>query len=440
MAILTLAAGLAVNTTIATVVSGFALRTIPAAPGARVVRLYPLTFDGRRENLFSPAERDALRHVSSGIRELVAYIPEIVTVRTAGSSPRDGLAYFVSGNYFEVLGAASAEGRLIARSDDTARASAVAVISAALRGRLGRDQPVLGRTITLNGRAFTIVGVASPSFAGSEPIVADVWVPLAADPAVPGAPCTNADRNCAEQGNTRRPVLLLATLDSGASTASLEGQVSAVVRNVTSTLPAERRRTGAMVARATFFPVERDPLAVGALVLLATWLLLAATAANVGNLVLARGVARRRETAIRLAMGAGRLRIARQLLLEVLVLAAAAGILGLLLSSWALSVLYAAALPHVPYRWGTVLLDLRPDWRVFAYTSGACLLVTFGIGLAPVADANRVAITSALHGSPVFLGGRWGRWHARSLLVITQVSVSLALAIVAASRACGSEN
>jgi len=186
-----------------------------------------------------------------------------------------------------------------------------------------------------------------------------------------------------------------------------------------------------MVARATFFPVERDPLAVGVLVLLATWLLLAATAANVGNLMLARGVARRRETAIRLAMGAGRLRIARQLLLEVLVVAAAAGVLGLLLSSWSLSVLYAAALPQVPYHWGTVLLDLSPDWRVFAYTSGVCLLVTFGIGLAPVADANRVAITSALHGSPVFSAGRWGHWHARSLLVITQVSVSLALAIVA---------
>ena len=149
------------------------------------------------------------------------------------------------------------------------------------------------------------------------------------------------------------------------------------------------------------------------------------------NLVLAQGLARRREVAVRLALGAGRGRVASQLLIEVLCLTSAAAALALLLSSWMLSIVSAAALGHLPFEWGTVLLDVSPDRYVFAYTLAVCLLLTVGVGLAPVLDANRISLTSALRTMPPVFGTRSRGWHARSILAAALVAVSLALAIVA---------
>jgi predicted permease len=354
------------------------------------------------------------------------------TARAAGEPARELLAYFVTGNYFSTLGASAAQGRLLTARDDRPGAAPVAVISDRLWQRLGRASDATGTTLTINGQLFTVVGVAAASFVGTEPMVADVWIPRAVA-TVPSVPSGTGP------GPDERPVLLLARLDSRVPATVVEARFSAMLRNATRNTPADRRRGGLTVARATFFPIERDPLAVGMLVLLATGLLLAATAANVSNLVLARGVARRREMAVRLAMGAGRIRLGRQLLIEVLCLTVTAGAVALLLSSWTLSALYAAALPHVPFAWGTVLLDLSPDWRVIAYAFAICLVVTLGVGLAPVLHANRISIAPTLHGAPATLGRRWGGWQARSVLVTTQVAISLALAIVAGLLARAAE-
>ena len=290
--ILTLAVGIAANTTIVTIASGLALRLIPAPDAERLVRLYPLDADGRRGTVFSRAEDELLRGRAAGVQELVVYIPRTVTARaTRGGSPREILAYSVTGNYFDALGAASAQGRLLAAIDDTAGAAPVAVISHRMWTELGGRADLTGTTLLLNGATFTIVGVAPRSFVGTEPLVPDVWVPLSAS---------------APDAGSESPVLLLCRLRPGARSALVEAQLSSIVGNESRSNPEERRRSGLVTRRATFFPVERDPLAVGALVLLATGLLLAAAAANVSNLVLAQGLARRREIAVRLALGAGR--------------------------------------------------------------------------------------------------------------------------------------
>ena len=415
--ILTLAVGIAANTTIVTIASGLALRLIPAPDAERLVRLYPLDADGRRGTVFSRAEYELLRGRAAGVQELVAYIPRTVTARaTRGGSPREILAYSVTGNYFDALGAASAQGRLLAAIDDTAGAAPVAVISHRMWAELGGRADLTGTTLLLNGATFTIVGVAPRSFVGTEPLVPDVWVPLSAS---------------APDAGSESPVLLLCRLRPGARSALVEAQLSSIVGNESRSNPEERRRRGLVIRRATFFPVERDPLAVGALVLLATGLLLAAAAANVSNLVLAQGLARRREVAVRLALGAGRGRVASQLLIEVLCLTSAAAALALLLSSWMLSIVSAAALGHLPFEWGTVLLDVSPDRYAFAYTLAVCLLLTVGVGLAPVLDANRISLTSALRTMPPCSARDSRGWHARSILAAAQVAVSLALAIVA---------
>jgi predicted permease len=398
-------------------VSGLALRPIPAPDAERLDRLYPLDAVGRRGTVFSRAEYELLRGRAAGVQELVAYIPRTVTTRaTRGGSPREILAYSVTGNYFAALGAASAQGRLLAPIDDTPGATPVAVISYRMWTERGGGADVVGATLLLNGATFTIVGVAPRSFVGTEPLAPDVWVPLSAS---------------APDARDESPVLLLCRLRPGVASELVEAQLSPIVRNESRGNPEERRRSGLVTRRATFFPVERDPLAVGALVLLATGLLLAAAAANVSNLVLAQGLARRREIAVRLALGAGRARVAGQLILEVLCLTSAAAALALLLSSWMLSIGSAAAIARLPFEWGTVLLDVSPDRYVFAYTLAVCLLLTAGVGLAPVLDANRISLTSALRAMPAVFGARSRGWHVRSILAAAQVAVSLALAIVA---------
>src|SRR3954452_22177415 len=226
-AIVTLAIGVAANTFIAAVVSGFAFRTILAPAGTRLVRLYPLAADGRRENLFTGPEYTALRSATLGLRELVAYIPTVVTARTPNNAPREALAYFVSGNYFAMLGGGAAAGRLLAPRDDEAGAAPVAVISPAWMKRLGGGGNVLGHPIDLNGRVFTIVGVAAQSFVGTEPVVADVWVPRSAAVTMPGVG-TGAEATF--------PVLLIASVDPAVPAASVVAHASAVVRNATRAL------------------------------------------------------------------------------------------------------------------------------------------------------------------------------------------------------------
>ena len=206
--ILTLAVGIAANTTIVTIASGLALRLIPAPDAERLVRLYPLDADGRRGTVFSRAEYELLRGRAAGVQELVAYIPRTVTARaTRGGSPREILAYSVTGNYFDALGAASAQGRLLAAIDDTAGAAPVAVISHRIWTELGGRADLTGTTLLLNGATFTIVGVAPRSFVGTEPLVPDVWVPLSAS---------------APDAGSESPVLLLCRLRPGARSALVE--------------------------------------------------------------------------------------------------------------------------------------------------------------------------------------------------------------------------
>jgi predicted permease len=424
-AVATLAAGIAANTTVLTLLYGLALRPIPAPAPDRLVRVYPLGPDGRRENLFRHDDYVALRPAAQGLRELVAYIPLMVTLSGRSSlgstEPREALAYVVSGNYFQTLGAIASIGRTLRREDDSsASGDLTATISDRLWQRIGRRPDVLGQPLVINSVTFTIVGVVPSTFVGTEPLAPDVWVPLSAARHLRGE----------AGGDAGGGVLLVARLDDEVRSETVEAQLSAVMRAMTRPRPAEQRSSGVTLRRATFFPIDRDPLAVGVLVMLVTALLLAVTAANVTNLLLARAVSRRREIAVRLAIGASRARLVRQLLLESLCVALASGAIGLMASTWALSALAAIALPRLPFQWGTVILDLAPDARIFAYTFGLSLVATLVIGLAPALQATRLSLNSALHGvPPVFARGR--RPTTRTLMVCSQVAIALALAIVA---------
>lgn len=427
-AVVTLAVGIAANTTVMTVVDGLALRAIPASEPERLVRIYPLDLEGRRHSVFAHADYAVMREASPSLDDLVAYIPDPVTMRAGSASgsaePRELLAYFVSSNYFSTLGATAAAGRPFAPADDRRTpAEPTAVISHRLWQRLGGNNDVLGAPIVVNGTAAHVIGVMPPDFVGTEPLVPDLWLPLWSHQALlPGDGAT-------PMGDFR--VLLIGRLKGDVHRQVVETQLSAVMRALTRSRPLQDRVAGVTVRRATFFPIDRDPLAVAMMLLLVTALLLAATAANVTNLLLTRALTRQREIAVRLAMGAGRMRVARQLLTESLCLALPAGGLGLLLSTWALSVLSAMLLPWLPFQWGTVLFDLSPDTRLFAFTFLLSLLATLIVGLAPALQGTRISLTNALHGAPPIFGAHGGRLSARSVMVGAQVAIGLALAIIA---------
>ena len=184
-AIATLALGIAVNTVVFSLINSLLLRPMPVPDAGRVVRVYPIQPDGRRGNLFSYPDYLGYRESAAPFESLAAYIPAEITAGRSTldrgvAEPRAALGYVVSANYFELTGVRAELGRVL-RPEDDRRMPAVAVISHAFwQSRLSGDPQAVGTTLTLNGTPVTVVGVARPGFAGTEPLVADCWISLAA--------------------------------------------------------------------------------------------------------------------------------------------------------------------------------------------------------------------------------------------------------------------
>ena len=429
-AVVTLAVGIAVNTTCLALLNNLAFRLIPAANTDGLVRVYPLDRTGRRNSIVSYPDYRELRDRGTQLSELAAYIPTTVTARSATTTgdlaqPRDMLAYVVSANYFSILGARPIVGRTIRPEEDQVPDThAVAVISHRIWQRLGGTDESLNGGLVVNGRAFSIIGVMPSGFVGTEPLVPDLWVPISMQVRVnPGTDLLN------------RPdeawLLLLGRLRPGSTRAAAEQQLSTLLRDASRSRPLESQQSGMSVHRASFFTVDRDPAEIAALMLIATMLLLAVASANVANLMLARALSRQREIAVRLALGASLPRLVRLLFAEGAWVVGLSGGLALLLSSWALSILYGVALPRVPFELGTVLFDLSPDWRIFAATSALCGLVAILVGLIPALQARKVQVVEALHGAVSVFGARVSQSRARAILVNAQVAISVALIIAA---------
>jgi predicted permease len=210
-----------------------------------------------------------------------------------------------------------------------------------------------------------------------------------------------------------------------------------VARRLAADHPAPGRPVAAVVAAGTFFTIDPGLRPIILLVLCIVGLVLAIAAANVANLILARTAARQRELAVRLAMGATRWRLVRQLVTESLTVSVLGGTAGLLLSMWTLRFLYPIGLSLLPFAWGSVVLDLAPDVRVFAYTVAIALGAGILLGLAPALQASTPHITGALHDDGTMIGGRMRRSRLRQGLVIVQIAVCLVLLVGAGLLARG---
>ena len=425
VAVLSLGLGIGANTAIFSLVNALLLRPMPVAQPHEIVSVYTSDFSGPLFGASSYPDYQDFRRLDA-LAGLVAWAPTPVALSQDGGHQRL-FAEMVSASYFDVLGVRPVLGRGFVPEEDTAPA-AVAVISHALwQGGFGADPAIVGKSLVLNGTPFQVVGVAPPGYGGlMRGLAMDVWLPLSMHAvARPGS---------SELHRGNRGLFLTGRLKPGTDRAAAQARFDALAAELRAAHPRQwtdvqqRGRVVTLVSEAgsRIFPEVRGPvLGFVALLMTVVGLVLLIACANLANLLLARAAARRREIGIRVALGAGRFRLVRQLLTESLLLGALGGALGLLWASWGTDVI-AGFRPPVPV---PLLIDLRPDGRVLAFTAAVSLLTGVLFGLAPALSATRRDLVSALKDDTASVAGARWRSRLRGILVGGQVSVALLLLV-----------
>ena len=414
-----------------------AVTTIFSAMNAVVLRPLVGTTDGARLFLFdrrTPDFREGtsgsyafyrhLRDQSHTLDGLAAWSKVDLTIATGG----EGIAVYgniVSGNFFSVLGTRPALGRFFTPDEDrTPLASPVIVVSHSFwETHLGGDSSVVGRPITVNGHPFTVIGVAPPGFRGIfTPLKTEAWVPLMMQAQVkPNRDLTGASQwlwmfGRLAPGETRET----ARRELAALTSTWAGEA---------TEPSWARRYTSMRATAlTGLPDDARNAFIGftALLLGAAGLVLLIASVNVASMLSARAVARRREMALRTALGAARSRLVRQLLTESLLLFVI-GALGGMVVAW----IATGALEQIPIPGGgePLSLELSPDPRVLLFALGVSLVTGIVFGLAPALQGASKDITSRLRNDTAASSAR--RSFASNALIVGQLALSLVLLVAA---------
>jgi predicted permease len=364
------------------------------------------------------------RHLADHSKKLtgiVAWSMLRLTVSNGGQGVTS-LGNIVSGEYFDVVGARPALGRFFAGDERTVPdAHPVVVVSHAFWQReLGGDSSIVGRTVLVNGSRFTVIGVTEPRFTGLFPVLrTDVWVPLMMQRAVrPRGDLPNPQGAWLE---------LFGRLAPGVTPAEGQAELSALTRQwATSGVgePADWKRFDAVrLAPSSGLPSDalRGITTFLAVLLAVAGLVLLIASVNVASMLLARAVARRSEIAVRIAVGAGRGRLMRQLLTESLTLFALGGAGGTLLAVWGTRLIERIELPvEMP-----MALDLSPDLRVLGFTLTVAMITGIVFGLAPALQASRMDIAVSLRGDSA--GAGRSRSRLRNALVAGQVALSLVL-------------
>jgi predicted permease len=423
VAVVSLAVGIGANTTIFSLVNAALLRPLPGvADESRVVDVSRTTREGDTFSQTSYPDYEYFRDHARSFEGLTAYTMLPLDVTAGGEAERvHGL--LISSNYFDVMGARPARGRFLLPEEDLAGAAPAAVISYALwRDRMGSASDAVGKQIALNGRQFTIVGVAPEGF--KAPFIylsPDVFVPIHAQAeAMPGRDMLS-DRAAGWLGVRGR-------LKEGASVEQAQAELNVLAGQLQTEFTEAERGMGASVRPVGHVPGEVRSAVVGFMATLSVvvGLVLLVACANVAGMLLARSASRRREMAIRAAMGATRGRVIRQLLTESLMLFLCGGTLGVLLAVW----MNDLVLAFRPSGTLAVAFDLNVDWRVLAYTLGVSLLTGVVFGLAPAVTASKPDLVPALKDAAPT--GTRSRTRLRGAFVVGQIAISLVLLVAAA--------
>ena len=461
IAVLSLALGIGANTALFSVVDAMLLKLLPVKEPERLVLFQsysPREFDPGGYGGYADTDpatglyrmtsfpyvsyqrmREQQRQSQGALSDIFAFARFNVNLQAGGLADVAN-GQVVTGNYHVGLGLQPLLGRLLTDEDDNASANPVAVLSYRYwQKKLGGDATIVGKQINLNNRAFTVIGVTPPGFegAGNVGLTEDVTIPIAMEPLL------NADpKRSLPYGLMPWWLRVMGRLKPGATLQQAQTQLETTFQQSVAEHRAARNTQSLADGGNAIGPLDpkdypRLALISGAqgemnyredyapslyLLLGVVGMVLLIACANVANLLLSRAASRQKEIGLRLALGASRWRLIRQLLTESVLLAAVGGALGLVLAMWIKDGLLAVS------DWGPSALEPSLDWRVLGFTLSLSLLTGLVFGLAPALRATKVDLTPALKDS-----GRSSSAASRSLLgrglVVTQVALSLLLLI-----------
>jgi predicted permease len=439
VAVLALALGIGVNTGIFTILNAVALRPLPVADSGRVMSVYQ-SFRGKfgrnvRNSIsyFSYPEYLNYRdnnHVFSGLA-----VSTDASASLGGANPQRIEGQIVSCNFFAVLGRPPVVGReFTAEECLKPDAAPVAILSHAFwTAQFHADPHAIGSTILLNRRAFTVIGIGPPDFAGTGVTSSSYWAPIVMQSTLmPGSDMFP------DAKSTWSWLEMLGRLKPGVSTTRARADLAVIAGRIDQSYPG--RTTTLTVDTATYLgePGARAAVLAGsAVALLAVGLVLLIACANVANLLLARAAARQKEIAIRLSAGASRGRLVRQLLTESILISLTGGALGSVLAFWTFESIYKIILSNLPAFSPPIALNLTPDLRVLGYAVAISAVTGILFGLLPALQATRPDLVSALKEEGSGFASHLSRGWLRGALVVAQVSVCLVLLIAAGLLARG---
>lgn len=416
--VITLALGIGANATIFTWIKAVFLEPLPGVDRPDdLVEVWGATRNNSALSL-SYLDYQDVRDRNETLSGLAAH--QVLAMNLGrGGTPERVRGAVVSGNYFDVLGVKALIGRtFLPEEDRTPNAHPVAVLGHGLWQRhFGADPQVIGRTITLNEHDFTVIGVTPKAFGSPFAGAAiDVWTPVMMKDYVARPHFSLTDRGS-------RWLMVMGRLKPGATVDQAQANIGSIARQLERAYPQTNDQMGIAVYSLTGSPFSLKRSLQSALVILmaAVGVVLLIACANVANLLLGRAAARRKEIALRLALGGSRRRLIRQMLTESLVLASIGAALGLTVAFWT-----ARALPaFLPPSGFEVNFDTRPDTVVFAFTFALTVVTTMLCGLVPTLHASKPDLVAALKDHTAMLDRGVRKLSVRHILVIAQVALSM---------------
>jgi len=426
VAVLTLSLGIGVNSTIFSVVSTMLLRKPPFPDPDRLMMLCSRNAaagagpEESHDPVSPPDFQDwrAQATAYSGIAAATSFENDSKVTLSGGSEPERVPNGEVSANYFDVLGVSPVLGRSFLPEEDQPGRDRVALLRADLwNRRFGSDPHVLGRTVKVNGETYTVVGVMPDTFRQLWMFPEQLWIPLTFTPAQLG-PAARSQRSLSVYGRLK-PVV---------TEAQARSELDTIARRIAATNPATNKDWGVSVLTVQQYAIQESNAGTAlAFLLAAVGFVLLIACANLANLLLARNANRQREFAIRVALGAGRLRVACQLLAECLLLGLLGGGLGLLFAAWGLHLLRGA------FDWNewSILISeqLSLDRNVLLFTIAVSAATALLFGLAPAFQISRRDPNAGLKESSRSATVGRERHRLQNLLVAGQLALSLVLLV-----------